>query len=57
MTHNRSPYIRVRFGIYHFVRRFPADVQQYYRSDRNSMSLCTKSMKAAAVAAQSISQL
>ena len=56
MTYNQSSYIRVRFGIYHFVRRVPADVQQYYRSDRVSMSLRTKSVKAAARAAQSISQ-
>ena len=42
MTHSQSPYIRVRFGIYHFVRRVPADVQQYYRSDRVSISLRTK---------------
>ena len=56
MTYNQSSYIRVRFGIYHFVRRVPADVQQYYRSDRVSMSLRTKSVKAATRAAQSISQ-
>ena len=56
MTYNQSSYIRVRFGIYHFVRRVPADVQQYYRSDRVSMSLRTKSVKAAARAVQSISQ-
>jgi len=56
MTHSQSPYIRVRFGIYHFVRRVPADVQQYYRSDRVSISLRTKSPKAATRAAQSISQ-
>ena len=56
MTYNQSSYIRVRFGIYHFVRRVPADVQQYYRSDRVSMSLRTKSVKAANRAAQSISQ-
>ena len=56
MTYNQSPYIRVRFGIYHFVRRVPADVQQYYLSNRGSMSLRTKSVKAAARAAQSSSQ-
>ena len=56
MTYNQSSYIRVRFGIYHFVRRVPADVQQYYRSDRVSISLRTKSHKAASRAAQSISQ-
>jgi hypothetical protein len=56
MTHSQSPHIRVRFGIYHFVRRVPADVQQYYRSDRFSISLRTKSPKAASRAAQSISQ-
>ncbi len=56
MTHSQSPHIRVRFGIYHFVRRVPADVQQYYRSYRVSISLRTKSPKVASRAAQSISQ-
>ena len=56
MTYNQSSYIRVRFGIYHFIRRVPADVKQYYRSDRVSISLRTKSAKAAIRSAQSISQ-
>jgi integrase len=56
MTHNLNSYIRVRFGIYHFVRRVPADLQHYYRSDRVSMSLRTKSESAARRTAQSISQ-
>ena len=38
MTYNQSSYIRVRFGIYHFVRRVPADVKQHYLSDRVSIS-------------------
>ena len=56
MTYNQSPYIRVRYGVYHFVRRVPADVKQHYRSDRVSISLRTKSSKAAIRSAQSISQ-
>ena len=56
MTHNLNSYIRVRFGIYHFVRRVPADLQHYYRSDRVSMSLRTKSESAARRTAQSVSQ-
>ena len=56
MTYNQSSYIRVRFGVYHFVRRVPADVKQHYRSDRVSISLRTKSAKAAIRSAQSISQ-
>ena len=56
MTYNQSSYIRVRFGVYHFVRRVPADVQQHYRSDRVSISLRTKSAKTATRSAQSISQ-
>ena len=56
MTYNQSSYIRVRFGVYHFIRRVPADVKQYYRSDRVSISLRTKSAKAAIRSAQSISQ-
>ena len=56
MTYNQSSYIRVRYGVYHFVRRVPADVKQHYRSDRVSISLRTKSAKAAIRSAQSISQ-
>ena len=56
MTYNLNSYIRVRFGIYHFVRRVPADLQHYYRSDRVSMSLRTKSECAAKRTAQSICQ-
>ena len=56
MTYNQSSYIRVRFGVYHFVRRVPTDVKQHYSSDRVSISLRTKSAKAAIRSAQSISQ-
>ena len=56
MTYNQSSYIRVRFGVYHFVRRVPSDVRQHYRSDRVSMSLCTKSEATAARSAKSISR-
>ena len=56
MTYNQSPHIRVRSGIYHFVRRVPADLQQHYRSDRVSISLHTKSARAASRSALSISQ-
>ena len=33
MTYNQCPLIR-RNGIFYFSRRFPADLQQHYRSDR-----------------------
>jgi len=56
MTYNLSPHIRVRSGIYDFVRRVPADLQQHYRSDRVSISLRTRSTKAAYRSAMSISQ-
>ncbi len=56
MTYNQSPHIRVHSGIYHFVRRVPADLQQHYRSDRVSISLRTKSARAASRSAVSISQ-
>ena len=56
MTYNQSPHIRVRSGIYHFVRRVPAALQQHYRSDRVSISLRTKSARAASRSAVSISQ-
>ena len=56
MTYNNSSHIRVRFGVYHFVRRVPSDVRQHYLSDRVSISLRTKSEATAARSAQSISQ-
>ena len=56
MTYNQSSYIRVRFGIYHFVRRVPSDVKQHYRSDRVSISIRTKSAKIATRSAKSINQ-
>ena len=56
MTYNQSAHIRVRSGIYHFVRRVPADLQQHYRSDRVSISLRTKSARAASRSAVSICQ-
>ena len=56
MTYNNSSHIRVRFGVYNFVRRVPSDVRQHYRSDRVSISLRTKSEATAAHSAKSISQ-
>ena len=56
MTYNNSSHIRVRFGVYHFVRRVPSDVRQHYRSDRVSISLRTKSEATAARSAKSINQ-
>jgi integrase len=56
MTYKQSSHIRVRFGVYHFVRRVPSDVRQHYRSDRVSISLRTKSEATAARSAKSISQ-
>jgi hypothetical protein len=56
MTYNNSSHIRVRFGVYHFVRRVPSDVRQHYRIDRVSISLRTKSEATAARSAKSISQ-
>ena len=56
MTCNQSPHIRVRNGIYHFVKRVPADLLQHYRSDWVSISLRTKSARAASRSAVSIRQ-
>ena len=56
MTYNNSSHVRVRFGVYHFVRRVPFHVRQHYRSDRVSISLRIKSEAAATRSAQSISQ-
>ena len=56
MTYNNSSHIRVRFGVYHFVRRVPYDVRQHHRSDRVSISLRTKSGATATRSAKSICQ-
>ena len=56
MTYAQSLHIRVRGGIYQFARRVPADLRQHYRSDRVSISLTTKSARAASRSAMSISQ-
>ena len=56
MVFTQYPHICILFGIYHFVRRVPADLQQHYRSDRVSISLRTKSARAASCSAVSISQ-
>ena len=57
MTYKTRPsHLRNRDGIYHFIRRIPADLQSHYRSDRNCLSLRTKSAPTAFRAAGSISQ-
>ena len=57
MTYKTRPsHLRNRDGIYHFIRRIPADLQSHYRSDRICLSLRTKSAPAAFRAAGSISQ-
>ena len=56
VTYNQFPHIRFRSGIYHFVRRVPADLQQHYRSDRVSISLRTNSTRAASRSVVSVSQ-
>ena len=53
---NSSSHLRIRQGIYHFVRRVPTDLQQYYRSDRVSISLKTRSHNNAMRTASSINQ-
>ena len=57
MTYKTRPlHLRNRDGIYHFIRRIPADLQSHYRSDRIYLSLRTKSEAMAYRAANSISQ-
>ena len=57
MTYKTRPlHLRNRDGIYHFIRRIPADLQSHYRSDRICLSLRTKSEAMAYRAAYSISQ-
>ena len=53
---NSSSHLRIRQGIYHFVRRVPSDLQQYYTSDRVSLSLKTRSHNHALRTASSINQ-
>ena len=53
---NSSSHLRIRQGIYHFVRRVPSDLQQYYKSDRISLSLKTRSHNHALRTASSINQ-
>ena len=56
MTYNNSSHIRIRFGVYHFVRRVPSDIRPHYLSDRVSVSLRAKSEATATRSAKSISQ-
>ena len=57
MTYKTRPsHLRNRDGIYHFIRRIPADLRSHYRSDRICLSLRTKSAAIACRAAVSISQ-
>ncbi|MGA0973522.1 MAG: DUF6538 domain-containing protein [Candidatus Puniceispirillaceae bacterium] len=57
MTYKTRPsHLRNRDGIYHFIRRIPADLRSHYRSDRICLSLRTKSAAIACRVADSISQ-
>ena len=57
MTYKTRPsHLLNRDGIYHFIRRIPADLRSHYRSDRICLSLRTKSAAIACRAADSISQ-
>ncbi|MGB1614088.1 MAG: DUF6538 domain-containing protein [Candidatus Puniceispirillaceae bacterium] len=57
MTYKTRPsHLCNRDGIYHFIRRIPADLRSHYRSDRICLSLRTKSAAIACRAADSISQ-
>ena len=56
MYKSGQPHLSVRSGVFYFVRRIPTDVRQYYRADRVSLSLRTKSMRIAARSAASINQ-
>ena len=47
MRYNQFPHIRVRSGIFHFVRRVLADLQQHYCSDKVIISLRTNSASTA----------
>ena len=43
MTYKKCPtHLRNRNGIYHFIRRIPADLRSHYRSDRLCLSLRPK---------------
>ena len=47
MSYNQFPHIRVRSGIFNFVRRVLADLQQHYCSDKVIISLRTNSASTA----------
>ena len=51
-----ASHVHLRDGVYYFVRRIPADLQEFYSGDRVSLSLRTKSISAADRSAKSISQ-
>jgi hypothetical protein len=51
-----ASHVQLRDGVYYFVRRIPADLQEFYSGDPVSLSLRTKSISAADRSAKSISQ-
>ena len=56
MYKNHTPHLHIRDGVYYFVRRVPVDVRSYYKTNRISFSLKTKSFASACRASKSIVQ-
>ena len=56
MYKNHAPHLHIRDGVYYFVRRVPVDVRSYYKTNRISFSLKTKSFASACRASKSIVQ-
>ena len=55
MYNSPVSHVHARAGVYYFVRRVPADLRDYYSSDRISLSLRTRSAAAARKFARSMS--
>ena len=51
---NSVPYVYQKRGVYYFSRRVPKDLDEYYRHQKITLSLRTKSLKAAKVKSASL---
>jgi integrase len=54
-TFSAVPYTYLKRGVYYFVRRIPSDLQTFYRTDRVTLSLRTKSLHRASRASERLS--
>ena len=54
-TFSAVPHTYLKRGVYYFVRRIPSDLQTFYRTDRVTLSLRTKSLHRASRASERLS--